>query len=106
MLKFFKNIFIYVFKDDVFMLENDIFYLGMLVFSFNFSVFCNKGCIILEIVNIIIKYWYFFGYMFGCFIIEIEGVIFSGDFIFYCSIGCYDFFYFNEKDMKEFLLRF
>lgn len=97
---------IYAPKDDVFMLENDIFHLGMPVFSPNFSVPCNKGCTTLEIANTTIKYWHFPGHTPGCSIIEIEGVIFSGDFIFYRSIGRYDFPYSNEKDMKESLLRF
>ncbi|MDO7812591.1 MBL fold metallo-hydrolase, partial [Helicobacter pylori] len=97
---------IYAPKDDVFMLENDIFHLGMPVFSPTFSVPCNKGCTTLEIANTTIKYWHFPGHTPGCSIIEIEGVIFSGDFIFYRSIGRYDFPYSNEKDMKESLLKF
>ncbi|UOR45392.1 MBL fold metallo-hydrolase [Helicobacter pylori] len=101
-----KNTPIYAPKDDVFMLENDIFHLGMPVFSPNFSVPCNKGCTTLEIENTAIKYWHFPGHTPGCSIIEIEGVIFSGDFIFYRSIGRYDFPYSNEKDMKESLIRF
>ncbi|WRG34873.1 MBL fold metallo-hydrolase [Helicobacter pylori] len=106
LLKTLKNTPIYAPKDDVFMLENDIFHLGMPVFSPNFSVPCNKGCTTLEIENTAIKYWHFPGHTPGCSIIEIEGVIFSGDFIFYRSIGRYDFPYSNEKDMKESLLRF
>ncbi|GAA8497883.1 MBL fold metallo-hydrolase [Helicobacter pylori] len=106
LLKALKDTPIYAPKDDVFMLENDIFHLGMPVFSPNFSVPCNKGCTTLEIENTAIKYWHFPGHTPGCSIIEIEGVIFSGDFIFYRSIGRYDFPYSNEKDMKESLLRF
>ncbi len=106
LLKTLKDTPIYAPKDDVFMLENDIFHLGMPVFSPNFSVPCNKGCTTLEIANTAIKYWHFPGHTPGCSIIEIEGVIFSGDFIFYRSIGRYDFPYSNEKDMKESLLRF
>ncbi|MBH0291806.1 MBL fold metallo-hydrolase [Helicobacter pylori] len=106
LLKTLKDTPIYAPKDDVFMLENDIFHLGMPIFSPNFSVPCNKGCTTLEIANTAIKYWHFPGHTPGCSIIEIEGVIFSGDFIFYRSIGRYDFPYSNEKDMKESLLRF
>ncbi|EJC14613.1 metallo-beta-lactamase superfamily protein [Helicobacter pylori Hp P-25] len=78
---------IYAPKDDVFMLENDIFHLGMPVFSPTFSVPCNRGCTTLEIANTTIKYWHFPGHTPGCSIIEIEGVIFSGDFIFIAALA-------------------
>ncbi len=104
--KLLKDTPIYAPKDDVFMLENDIFNLGVPTFSPTFSVPCNKGCATLNIEGVEIKYWHFPGHTPGCSIIEIEGVIFSGDFIFYRSIGRYDFPYSNPKDMKESLLRF
>ena len=96
------NVPIYIPKDDAFMLENDIFGLGMPHSKGDFLVDHDES---LEIIGIKVTFHHFPGHTPGCSVIEIDGVMFSGDFIFEGSIGRYDFPYSSSKDMKNSLLK-
>jgi len=96
------NIPIYTPKDDVFMLQNDIFGLGVPHSVVDEAVDEAEY----NIGGATVKFWHFAGHTPGCSAIEIDGALFSGDFIFKGSIGRVDFPYSNPSDMKKSLQKF
>lgn len=92
------NIPIYAPKDDVFMIENDIFNFGYEPCKVDFAILPDEK---VKIGEIWAKFWHFPGHTPGCSMIEIENVLFSGDFLFKNSIGRYDFPYSNANDMQK-----
>lgn len=92
------NIPIYAPKDDVFMIENDIFDFGYTPSKVDIKA---KDGDIFEIKDFKIKFHHFPGHTPGCSMIEVQNYMFSGDFLFYRSIGRYDFPYSDKNDMKK-----
>jgi len=96
------NIPVYIHKSDAFMLENDVFGMGVPKSKADFLV--DEGDI--KIDDKIVKFRHFPGHTPGCCTIEIDDVMFSGDFIFNGSIGRFDFPYSEQNDMKNSLKKF
>lgn len=96
------NIPIYAPKDDVFMIENDIFEFGYTPSKVDVKAQDGE---VFKIADFEIKFHHFAGHTPGCSMIEIQDYLFSGDFLFYRSIGRYDFPYSNKDDMKKSLLK-
>lgn len=92
------NLKLYTPKEDIFMLNNDPFDMGMPISCADYEIKENEE-IVLE--GIKIKFHHFPGHTPGCSMIEINGTLFSGDFIFQGSIGRSDFPYSNISDMKN-----
>ncbi len=97
------NIPIYIPKNDVFMLEEDVFNQSQPTCKANILVDGDEE---FDIDGIKVKYIFFPGHTPGCSVIEIEDSWFSGDFIFENSIGRVDFPYSNPKEMKKSLEKF
>ncbi len=97
------NIPIYIPKNDVFMLEEDVFNQSQPTCKANILVDGDEE---FNIDGIKVKYIFFPGHTPGCSVIEIEDSWFSGDFIFENSIGRVDFPYSNPKEMKKSLEKF
>lgn len=92
------NVPIYAPKDDIFMIENDIFDFGYEPCKVDFAVLPDEK---IKFGEIWAKFWHFPGHTPGCAMIEIENVLFSGDFLFKDSIGRYDFPYSSAADMQK-----
>ncbi|ASM40094.1 MBL fold metallo-hydrolase [Campylobacter sp. RM12327] len=92
------NIPIYAPKDDIFMIENDIFGIGYNPSKVDIKI-SNEDLFIIG--DFKIKFHHFPGHTPGCSMIEIGDYLFSGDFLFYRSIGRYDFPHSNKEDMKN-----
>ena len=84
------NIPIYIPKNDVFMLEEDVFNQSQPTCKANILVDGDEE---FDIDGIKVKYIFFAGHTPGCSVIEVEDSWFSGDFIFENSIGRVDFPY-------------
>ncbi len=97
------NLPIYIHKEDLFMLEKDIFEQGQPICSADFLIDGDRE---LKIGDFIVKFLHFPGHTPGTSVIEIEDSWFSGDFIFENSIGRVDFPYSNPKDMVKSLNKF
>ncbi len=91
---------------DAFLLESDVFDLGLTPSHPTMLVESTQSSQILTLGGVEVKFHHFPGHTPGCCMIEIEGYIFSGDFIFYRSIGRSDFAYSSPEDMRHSLLRF
>lgn len=91
---------------DAFLLQSDVFDLGLTPSNPTFLIEAYKSKQTLSLEGIEVHFHHFPGHTPGCCMIEIQGHIFSGDFIFYRSIGRSDFAYSNPDDMRESLLRF
>lgn len=91
---------------DAFLLESDVFDLGLTPSHPTMLVESTQSSQILTLGGVEVKFHHFPGHTPGCCMIEIEGHIFSGDFIFYRSIGRSDFAYSSPEDMRHSLLRF
>ncbi|PID48255.1 MAG: MBL fold metallo-hydrolase [Proteobacteria bacterium] len=89
---------IYCPRDDVFMLENDIFGHGTPPSRAEFQVKPDEE---VELLGLGLKFWHFPGHTPGCSAIEVGDCLFSGDFLFKGSIGRFDFPYSNSEDMKK-----
>lgn len=91
---------IYCPKDDVFMLSNDIFGIGVPTSQVDIEVQQDER---FEFGGVLVVFHYFGGHTPGCSAIEIidkdEKKLFSGDFIFQGSIGRVDFPYSNKALM-------
>ena len=96
------NIPVYLHKNDVFMIQENLF--GFKVPKFDIDYIIEKENYIID--NTKIKFRHFPGHTPGCITIEIDEFMFSGDFIFNSSIGRVDFPYSNINDMKKSLKRF
>ncbi len=97
------NLPIYIPKNDVFMLEEDVFNQSQPTCKADILVDGDKEY---EIEGIKVKYIFFPGHTPGCSVIEIGESWFSGDFIFENSIGRVDFPYSNPAYMKKSLEKF
>jgi len=94
---------IYIHKEDVFMIEGDVFEMG--------EESCKADHIIksennLQIGDFSVRFIHFPGHSPGCCVIEIDDYWFSGDFIFKNSIGRVDFPYSSPQRMKKSLEKF
>ncbi len=90
-------------EDDAFMLEEDVFGLGMPTSKADILAKRDET---LHIGGEDITFHHFPGHTPGCSMIELGGAYFSGDFIFNGSIGRYDFPCSSAKDMKKSLEKF
>lgn len=102
-LKMLLNVPVVCHKEDAFLLEDDIFNMGLPACKPDILIDSEE---IVEIEGIKFRFWHFPGHTPGCCMIEIEDALFSGDFIFKNSIGRYDFPYSSVVKMKESLQRF
>jgi len=93
---------LFIHKNDAFMLQNDIFGMGMP--KSEADVLAQEGSY--EVGGVGLKFWHFPGHTPGCIAIEAAGSIFTGDFVFKGSIGRVDFPYSKPEDMKTSLRRF
>ncbi|MFV0481651.1 MAG: MBL fold metallo-hydrolase [Campylobacteraceae bacterium] len=93
---------LYVPRDDVFMITEDISNRGLTPSKPDVEYLPDEE---LEIAGEKIKFWHFAGHTPGCSSIQIENVLFSGDFLFKDSIGRSDFPYSNTRDMKRSILK-
>lgn len=89
---------IYCPKDDVFMLNSNLFGHNVPPSEADFQVDIDQ---VINLGGLEIKFWHFPGHTPGCSAIEIGSSLFSGDFIFKRSIGRVDFPYSNPDDMKN-----
>jgi glyoxylase-like metal-dependent hydrolase (beta-lactamase superfamily II) len=94
---------LYTPKQDVFMLQNDMFGNGMDPSEPDICVENNE---IFIIGDETVEFLHFPGHTPGCSAIKIRNNIFSGDFIFKDSIGRTDFPYGSPEDMKKSILKF
>lgn len=101
-LKDILNIPIYAPKDDVFMIEEDIFDYGLNTSIVDVKVGIDEKVVV---ANKEITFWTFSGHTPGCSALQIEDLLFSGDFIFKGSIGRVDFPYSNANNMKKSILK-
>jgi len=97
------NIPIYIHKDDEFMLNEDVFGMGVPKSKADIIVDKDKS-IIIDDIEVVFRH--FPGHTPGCMTIEIGEFMFSGDFIFDGSIGRVDFPYSDPNKMKNSLKRF
>jgi len=102
-LKDFFNIPVYAPKDDVFMIEKDVFDYGLETSSVDIKVDIDEK---INIAGEEIIFWTFSGHTPGCSAIKIGDNLFSGDFIFKGSIGRTDFPYSSPEDMRKSILKF
>ena len=93
---------VYIHKDDAFMLEEDVFNMG--VPKSKADILVDKKDYIIDDTKVVFRH--FPGHTPGCMTIEIDDFMFSGDFIFNGSIGRVDFPYSNPDDMKKSLNTF
>lgn len=101
-LKDILNIPVFAPKDDVFMIEKDVFNYGVETSKVDVQVDIDEK---INIAGEEIIFWTFAGHTPGCSALQIRDVLFSGDFIFKGSIGRVDFPYSNKNDMKKSLLK-
>jgi hydroxyacylglutathione hydrolase len=94
---------IYVPKDDVFFLANDMFGMGVPPSSADREMEHDES---LDINGVKVTFHHFPGHTPGTSAIEVEGHLFSGDFIFASSIGRTDFPYSYPKAMATSLHKF
>ncbi len=92
------NVKIYCPKDDVFMLTDDIYNIGLPTSNPDVYVEPNQE---FDFDEVKIKFHHFAGHTPGCSAIEIQNNLFSGDFIFSGTIGRVDFPYSSSIDMKK-----
>ncbi len=94
---------IYIHKEDIFMLEEDVFEMGEESCSADHIIESEND---LQIGDFSARFIHFPGHSPGCCIIEIADYWFSGDFIFKNSIGRVDFPYSSPQRMKKSLEKF
>lgn len=94
---------LYIPVDDGFMLQDDIFGMGMPSSAPDYEV-AHDECV--RINDTKIKFHHFPGHTMGCSAIEVDGHLFSGDFIFKNSIGRTDFPYSDSQEMAKSLKKF
>jgi len=92
------NIPIYCPKDDIFMLSDDIFGIGV---PFSVADYEMEHDETINLLDKEIKFHFFPGHTPGCSAISIDNHLFTGDFIFAGSLGRTDFPFSNPEDMKE-----
>jgi glyoxylase-like metal-dependent hydrolase (beta-lactamase superfamily II) len=94
---------VYIHKEDEFMLQNDIFDIGIPKTTADILIEEDKTILI---DNIEVTFKQFGGHTPGSMTIEIGDFMFSGDFIFNGAVGRVDFPYSNKKEMKKSFQKF